>query len=126
MVTTESQLLSVETDDVPNLRIIHLVGECDSAAASALTSELSKAAMDGKHVVLDAHLLTYIDSVGVLAIVSAQEALAQNRRQLRLVGAHGTLDRILRLTHFDGQIPMHETVDEAVRHIRMSSHATRN
>ena len=109
-----NQLLSMETDDLPEIRVIHLVGECDSVTASSLGAELSKAINDGRHVVLDTHLLTYIDSAGVAAIATAQEALAQSRKQLRIVGAHGILGRILRISQLDGQIPSHETVDDAV------------
>lgn len=109
-----NQLLSMETDDLPEIRVIHLVGECDSVTASSLGDELNKAVNDGRHVVLDTHLLTYIDSAGVAAIATAQEALAQSRKQLRIVGVHGILGRILRISQLDGQIPRHETVDDAV------------
>lgn len=121
LITDYNQLLSMEVDDLPDVRVIHLVGECDLSTASMLGTELNQAIADGRHVVLDVHLLTYIDSTGVLTIATAQETLAQNRRQLRIAGAHGILSRILRISRLDGHIPTHETVDEAIQEIVVSA-----
>ena len=124
MLTTEfNHMLSVETDDLPGVKIIHIVGECDSNTCPALSAELRNASIAGRDVILDAHLLTYIDGDGVGSIVSAHEALVQNKRQLRIVGAHGTFSRILRLMQGDAEIPMHETVDDAIRNLANGKNA---
>jgi anti-sigma B factor antagonist len=109
-----SNLMTVDSVSTGNSVVMYLVGECDIGTVPALTQELRRALAESKHVVLDVHLLTYIDSTGIAAIASAQESLAQSKRQLRIVGAHGILDRIIRLMKLDGQIPMDDSVDEAL------------
>jgi len=109
-----SNLMTVDAVDAGNSVVLYLVGECDIGTVPTLTQELRRAVENGKHVVLDVHLLTYIDSTGISAIAAAQENLAQSKKQLRIAGAHGIFGRIVRLTKLDGQIPMHESVDEAL------------
>ena len=116
MLTSDdySNLMTVDAVDIGDSVVMYLVGECDIGTVPVLTQELRRALENKKHVVLDVHLLTYIDSTGISAIAAAQESLAQSRRQLRVVGAHGIFDRIIRLTKLDGQIPLHNSVDEAL------------
>lgn len=109
-----SNLMTVDAVDAGESVVMYIVGECDMGTVPLLTLELRRALSEGKHVILDVHLLTYIDSMGISAIAAAQESLAQNKRQLRVVGAHGIFDRIIRLTRLDGQIPLHESVDDAL------------
>jgi len=109
-----SNLMTVDSVEADNSIVMYLVGECDIGTVPALTKELRRALMERKHVVLDVHLLTYIDSTGISAIAAAQESLAQSKRQLRIVGAHGIFDRIIRLTKLDGQIPLDDSVDDAL------------
>ncbi len=112
-----SNLMTVDSVESGDSVVMYLVGECDIGTVPVLTQELRKALDEKKHVVLDVHLLTYIDSTGISAIASAQESLAQSKRQLRVVGAHGIFDRIIRLTKLDGHIPLHDSVDDALQAI---------
>jgi anti-anti-sigma factor len=109
-----SNLMTVDSVSTGDSVVMYLVGECDIGTVPALTQELRRALAECKHVVLDVHLLTYIDSTGISVIASAQESLAQSKRQLRIVGAHGILDRIIRLMKLDGQIPLDDNVDDAL------------
>lgn len=113
-----TNLMTVEAVEAGSSVVMYLVGECDMATVPLLTRELHRALSNGKHVVIDVHLLTYIDSTGVSAIAAAQESLAQSKRQLRIAGAHGVFDRVIRLTKLDGLIPLHEDVNEALAAIQ--------
>lgn len=115
-----SNLMTVDAVETNNSVVMYLVGECDIGTVPTLTQELRHALEESKHVVLDVHLLTYIDSTGISTIAAAQESLAQSKRQLRVVGAHGIFDRILRLTKLDGQIPTDDSVDDALEAISHS------
>jgi anti-anti-sigma factor len=106
--------LTVRTEDLQDVRVLHLAGDCDTFNASVLRREVESAVSDCRNVVIDAHNITYIDSSAVAAIVWAQETLIQNRLQLRLVGAHGALSRILRVTHLDAQLEQDQSVEEAL------------
>ncbi len=114
-----SNIMTVNAVEADHSVVLYLVGECDIGTVPLLTQELRRAIADLKHVVLEVHLLTYIDSTGVSAIASAQESLAQSRRQLRIVGSHGIFDRILRITKLDGHIPIDQNVDEALAAIAL-------
>lgn len=116
-----SNLMTVDTVIAGESIVMYLVGECDIGTVPLLTKELKKALDEKKHVVMDVHLLTYIDSVGICTIAAAQERLAKNRRQLRVVGAHGIFEHILRLTKLDSQIPVHDSVDAALEVITTST-----
>lgn len=109
-----TNLMTVDAVDMDDSVVLYMVGECDIGTVPALTQELRRAIVESKHVVLEVHLLTYIDSTGVSAIASAQESLVQGKRQLRIVGSHGLFDRIMRLTKLDGQIPLDNSVDESL------------
>lgn len=109
-----SNLMTVDSFEAGDSVVMYLVGECDIGTVPVLTMELRHALEEQKNVILDVHLLTYIDSSGISAIAAAQESLVQSKRQLRVVGAHGIFDRIMRLTKLDGQIPLHESVDDAL------------
>lgn len=106
--------MTIDVVDTTNCLIMYLVGECDISTVPLLTQELRRALAEGKHVVLEVHLLTYIDSTGISAIASARESLSKSNRSLRVVGAHGLMARIVHLTHLDEQIPLDGSVDEAM------------
>jgi anti-anti-sigma factor len=109
-----TNLMTVDIEEAGDCLVLYLVGECDIATVPLLTQELRRAISENRHVVLEVHLLTYIDSTGISAVASAQESLAQSKRQLRVVGSHGIFDRIMRITKLDAVIPMDQSVDEAL------------
>lgn len=109
-----SDLMTIHTVDAGSSAVMYLVGECDISTVPALTKELCKAIDEGKHVVLDVHLLMYIDSTGISAIISARESLTQSGRELRIVGAHGIFQKIAHMTRIDEIIPLHDNVDDAL------------
>lgn len=112
-----SNLMTVDTVDMGNSAVMYLIGECDISTVPMLTVELRRAMDEEKHVILDVHLLTYIDSTGISAITSARERIVRSGCELRIVGAHGIFRRIAQLTGMVDLIPLHESVDDALASI---------
>lgn len=106
-------ILTLDTVDQDNFLVVYMVGECDIQTVPQLMEELSRAVNDGKNVILDVHLLTYIDSTGISTIASAQESLKNQGRQLRIVGAHGIFSKVVKLVHLDHIIDFFDTVEDA-------------
>lgn len=67
----------------------------------------------GKHLIVDLHDASYIDSaaVGLLALTSQQ--LAVDERMLSLVGPQGTVKTILEMANLDKMIPVFSTQEAA-------------
>lgn len=106
-------ILTLDTIEQNDFLVVYMIGECDIETVPQLMEELSRAIHNGKNVILDVHLLTYIDSIGISAIVSAQENLRGAGRQLRIVGAHGIFSRVVKLVHLDQIVEFFDTVEDA-------------
>lgn len=67
----------------------------------------------GKHLIVDLHDATYVDSaaVGLLALTSQQ--LTAEERLLSLVGPQGTVKTILEMSNLDRMIPVYPTEEAA-------------
>ncbi|NGZ02976.1 MAG: hypothetical protein CV090_08000 [Nitrospira sp. WS238] len=67
----------------------------------------------GKHLIVDLHDATYVDSaaVGLLALTSQQ--LIADERMFSLVGPQGTVKTILELANLDRMIPVFPTEEAA-------------
>ena len=109
-----ANMMTIDAVAAENCIVMYLIGECDMSTVPMLTKELHGAIQDRKHVILDVHLLTYRDSTGLSAIASANKSLAQSKRQMRVVGAHGIFSRVIRLCKLDSMIPLDENMDDAI------------
>lgn len=91
-------------------------GDMDTATASRLDACVETAIRDyDRHVVLDASRITFVDSTGITALVSALRRLNRSRRRLALaVGTRSPLGRALEVTGLDHTFEIFRTVDEAV------------
>lgn len=107
-----------ELDD-GNLVALYLCGELDASSAPSFLADVRNLAETGKHVMVDVHLLTYIDSTGVSALLSIRNALKRAGKRMCLVGCHGVLTRIIEVTRVDREFPCFDDLDEAI--VQMNS-----
>jgi anti-sigma B factor antagonist len=105
--------LTLHTVDAGDSIVFYLVGECDVATVPMLTEELTKAIHAGKSIILDVHLLTFIDSTGISAIASACRSLGDQGNELRIVGAHGIFAKVMKLTRMDSLVRFFDSVEDA-------------
>jgi anti-anti-sigma factor len=71
------------------------------------------------HVVMDVHLLQYVDSTGIAAIFSTKSALEGVGRRLCLVGCHGLVSKILRSALLEDEVLRFDDMDEALSKIEL-------
>jgi len=107
--------------DDSSVSVAYLCGELDASSVPTLLGHLHPLVSSDRSVIVDAHLLSYIDSTGLSALLSIKQALERSGRGLCIVGAHGLLTKILQLTRADHEFQCYETMDEALTDIGKAS-----
>ncbi|GAA3761470.1 hypothetical protein GCM10022225_53910 [Plantactinospora mayteni] len=81
---------------------LHLVGELDVTAAPKLGAEIDRLVDDGQHrLLVDLAELTFCDSSGLAAFVRGDDRAGAVGGWLRLTGATGRVERVLRISGLD-------------------------
>lgn len=97
--------------------LVCLCGELDTSSVPRFLSEMQQIIARRTHVIIDVHLLEYLDSSGAAAIVSTKQALDRVGRTFCLAGSHGLVSKVLRATRLDAQIASFEDVTAALGHL---------
>lgn len=110
------EVFATWTDDVADTQtsVVCLCGELDASVTAAFLSEMQQLVARRRNVVLDVHLLSYVDSTGLAAMMSVRNALEAADRSLSLVGCHGLLHKILHITRVDTQIRCFDDLESAI------------
>ncbi|MFD6567956.1 STAS domain-containing protein [Micromonospora profundi] len=78
---------------------LRLAGELDMSTAGELTATIDRLAADGeRRMLLDLTDLTFCDSTGMAVFVRGDNRAAADGGWLRLTGATGAVERVLRVT----------------------------
>ncbi|MDH7481161.1 MAG: STAS domain-containing protein [Armatimonadota bacterium] len=106
---------SISINRLKETTIVKCSGEIDSGTVSVLARALQNAARSGKkHIILDATELTYIDSSGILTLISFQQKLQNENRRLAIIGCHGIFRKLITLSRLENRLPMYTSLDEAL------------
>jgi anti-sigma B factor antagonist len=90
-------------------------GELDASAAPDLRDRiLAIAAAPGGRLMIDLSACTFIDSLGIAALVEAGAVMHRRGRVVAIVCRAPQVRRTLALTGVDGQIPICWTREEAI------------
>lgn len=93
---------------------LRLAGELDLSTAPRLTTAIDGLLADGRvHLLMDLGELTFCDSTGIAAFVRGDNACADAGGWLRLTGATGRVDRVLRMTGLADVLRYEPTADPA-------------
>lgn len=95
----------VAAADGPGVMRLRLTGELDLATAPQLRAALSKAAEDAELVIFDLTELTFMDSTGIHAILTADAQLRATDRRLAVVPGPRRVQRIFELTGLADRLP---------------------
>ena len=87
---------------------VHVVGEIDLATTPQLERALEAALSQSLAVVLDLQDVTFLDSGGTRAIVTASIAARSRGRRLVLLRGPPNVDRLFTLTHLRDQVEFFE------------------
>ncbi|NEB04098.1 STAS domain-containing protein [Streptomyces sp. SID13726] len=107
--------LSVTRTDADGTTVLVLRGEVDHQSVGTLTRALPPADTGaGPSVVLDLSGVTFMDSSGVNALITAHQAAQAARGRLRLAGMHGAVLRTVQIVGLDTLLSCHPTVRDAL------------
>ena len=99
----------------PHAAVVTLSGELDAGTAGRLRSLLNELLLAGKsNLVLDLSGLTFIDSAGLAALLSAAKGTRRGGGRLLLSGPAPTVRKVMALTGIDVVLTTVDSVDEAL------------
>lgn len=88
----------VRTATEPGRILVYLAGECDLNRRDELTAGLAAAVEAAPLVMVDLAAVDFLDSSGLHALISAQQAAQRRGGNLYAVGARGSVATILDIT----------------------------
>lgn len=116
MGSTNEEIFTTWTkslDDTP-VSIVYLCGELDASSVPMFLGDAQSLIDSGHDLIMDTHLLSYIDSTGLSALFSIKQALQKSGHRLCIVGAHGLLIKIMHVARADSEFRCYETLDDAI------------
>lgn len=115
MNDARGDVLRITVTDTGETRLLRLTGEFDLAGVELFESRLEAAGTRAPQVlVVDVRELTFIDTSGVRALVTADLRLASQGGRLIVVKRPGPVDRVLKLMGLSDRL---ELVDEIPREL---------
>jgi anti-sigma B factor antagonist len=110
---------ALDVERIDGVPVARCRQDIDAASAAAVSSELSAClGADNDSLVLDLSATRYVDSAGLDMLFRLGERLAQRRSTLLLVIPEGSqLKRLASLVALPEALPVHETVESALRAI---------
>jgi anti-anti-sigma factor len=107
--------LSIDHTTVDGIRMDTLRGEIDHAVTNELTeSLLSYGNVTRPRTVVDLSGVTFMDSSGINALITAHQAMNDAQGWLRIGGAQASVLRVLQLVGLDQVIGCHPTLEQTL------------
>ncbi len=104
--------------------IVYLCGELDTSSAPSFLADIQEIIGRCRDIIMDVHLLSYVDSTGVAAILSVRNALREFGKNLYLAGCHGLLTKILNTIQASNDIICFEDADQAIEALKSANKTT--
>ena len=99
-----------------DLVVLAVHGDVDLQSAPELGAALARVHNDRSgDVVIDLSAVTFLDSSGLGAIVTAHHALQASGHSVRVVCTDPRILKIIKLTRLDEVVPVFDSLDEACR-----------
>ncbi len=106
---------SIDKSSAGDSYVIRVDGELDMYTAPQLKSALQEAIDQGqKQLVIDLTRVGFLDSTSLGVLVGGLRRVRSEEGEMSLVVDHPQLDKMFRITGFDGVFRIHRTVDEAL------------
>jgi anti-sigma B factor antagonist len=105
------EILKVTTQDSGGQVTVALKGELDLSSVGKVQDELRRVEAEGPALlVLDLSSLTFLDSTGLRAVVTADERARENGRRFVVVRGPDAVQRVFSITRLEERLEM---VDDA-------------
>ncbi|MEM9044391.1 MAG: STAS domain-containing protein [Pseudomonadota bacterium] len=108
--------LQVDISSESGYRIARIEGRVDHTNAALFLQELERVTTDlsqGEGVILDFSGLEFITSAGLRGLVISQKRLGDSGSKLAIIGLHGTVADVFRISRFDTLFPVAESLEAA-------------
>jgi anti-sigma B factor antagonist len=110
-----SRYEEVAVDEVDGWRVLRLAGEVDVATAPRLRDRLVQLITEGPpQLIVDMSGLSFIDSMGLGALVSGLKRARAHDGDLRLAGPTDHVAKVLDITRLDQAFLVAGTVEDAL------------
>lgn len=108
--------LETQLKDINGMQVLDVTGEIDVYTAPQFKDAVNTVIAAGqKHLVVDMTNVTYMDSSGFGALLSATRRLRPQGGTVNLVKVSGAIDRILKITRLNTVFAVYGSLDEALR-----------
>ncbi|MDC2961522.1 STAS domain-containing protein [Streptomyces gilvifuscus] len=112
--TRQTGRLSVVATTADGIRVLTLAGEIDHHTGDTLCQALGTTGTARPRIVVDMHLVTFMDSSGINILIAAHQALSEAGGWLRLAAVGATVKRTLSIVGVDALIGCHDTLPQAL------------
>jgi anti-sigma B factor antagonist len=110
------RLFKTSHQHLPGVTLIRVTGELDMITSPRLEDSVARARRaPGEHLVFDLTGVTFIDSQGLRVLLNARAVAEEHGGGVRLAGVQRQPARLFAITRVDTRIPLHPTVDDALR-----------
>ena len=111
--------LEIEIKDMQGGKILEAAGEIDIYTAPQFKDAINSILETGqKHLVIEMAAVTYMDSSGFGALLSATRRLRPDGGTINLVKCSAAIDRILTITRLDTVFVKHDSIDDALKAVQ--------
>lgn len=115
--------LSVTVSRERGVAVAAVTGDIDMSTVAVLRERLFGLADTGQPLIVDLNRVTFIDSVGLGALVGVARRAAEHGGSLHAVCSRPQTRKLLWLTGVDRRIPLSATVDGALTLLKASRDA---
>lgn len=118
-MTDSDEICSVTPRRIPSgPYVVEVVGELDHHTAHFLSEAVNDAPFGDEGVVLDLSGLTYCDSTGITALITAYQRAQATGSPLGLAGVNADQMRVFQVVGLDQVFTFHPTTEAAVEALR--------
>ena len=113
-VSDKPKITEITLEREGPIAIIHVQGELDALAGPQLEGDANQAIESGvTHCIIDMTGASFIDSIGVGALIRAHRAANARGSVVCLAGPKGMIAQLIRVTQLNRIFPVYSTLDEA-------------
>lgn len=105
--------LQCSTSKHRDLIVVAATGDADLATSEKLWCELSSQLVSGAAVALDCTGITFMDSMGLQALMRTRQRAVEQEASFALIGSNQYVDRVMELAGLSGMIPRFADVETA-------------
>lgn len=111
----EKSEFKYQVAELLGLKILVMAGEIDAYTAPQFEHSVKSILdMDVQHLIIDAHNLRYMDSIGLGILISVAKRLNPGSGTVNLVGCKPHIERIFRITKTSAIFALHQNMDDAI------------